>query len=76
MKLSPCGRFLVLDGLHIDREVLGALARWSDRRGLRIQDAVQLAILFFTEHATEVDDVRPSNIGPSSANLPLLDRSE
>jgi hypothetical protein len=53
MKLSACGRFCVLETLYVDREVFTALARWSASRGLRVQDAVQLAMAVFTEHMSE-----------------------
>ena len=53
MKLSACGRFVVPDDLHIDREVFSALKRWSERRGLRAQDGVQLALVAFTETLLE-----------------------
>lgn len=56
MKPSPCGRFLVLEALHLDSEILGALARWGERRGLRLQDAIQLAVVFFTEHGVHASD--------------------
>lgn len=68
MKLSPCARFVVLDDLHIDREVFSALARWSDRRGLRVQDGVQLAILAFTEHLAH--DAEPPPLAPPPRSPP------
>ena len=49
MKPSPCGRFIVIDSLHIDRRVLGALRSWAATRGLTVQDAIQLAICAFSE---------------------------
>lgn len=42
--VSPCGRFVVLNGLHIDRNVYEGLMRWAADRELRIQDAIQLAV--------------------------------
>lgn len=45
--VSECGRFVVIDGLHVDRNVVEALARWATDHGLRIQDAIQLALCSF-----------------------------
>ncbi len=59
VKLSPCGRFIVLEDLHIDREVLAALTEWSERRGLRVQDGIQLAILAFTESVLQDTESTP-----------------
>ncbi len=53
MKPSACGRFIVIDSLHIDRRVLGALRSWAATRGLTVQDAIQLAICAFSEDACE-----------------------
>jgi hypothetical protein len=47
--LSECGRFVVVEGLHIDRNVFEALGRWATDHGLGIQDAVQLALCSFNE---------------------------
>jgi hypothetical protein len=52
-EISDCGRFIVIDGLHIDRQVFSALAQWADIRGVRVQDAIQLAICAFTEHSND-----------------------
>lgn len=41
---SLCGRFVMLDGLHIDRKVFESLERWAKERGIQIQDAIQLAL--------------------------------
>ena len=49
MKLSTCGRFVVLETLHMDREVVGRLALWADDRGISLQDAIQLAVVGFVE---------------------------
>jgi hypothetical protein len=49
MHPTPCGRFFVLDPLHVGREVLSTLAAWATERHLSVQDAVQLAIVAFTE---------------------------
>ena len=43
-KMSDCGRFVVVDGLHLDRNVFVSLSRWAGDRGLSIQDAIQLAV--------------------------------
>jgi hypothetical protein len=53
MRLSACGRFVVLETLHIDRKVLESLASWAAERGLRVQDAIQLAICAFNEAGGE-----------------------
>lgn len=58
MKHSVCGRFVVLDSLHIDRKVLGALASWAADRGLRVEDAIQLAICAFNDGAVPDRDER------------------
>lgn len=55
VRLTNCNRFAILDSLYIDREVLEALAAWAKQRGLRVQDAVQLAIISFTEDHLEVN---------------------
>lgn len=44
---SPCGKFLVFDGLHLDRRILGHLERWAASRGMPIQDTIQLALCTF-----------------------------
>lgn len=48
-RLSKCGRFIVIESLHIDRNVFEVLARWARERGLAVQDAVQLAVCAFNE---------------------------
>jgi len=47
--LSACGRFVVIDGLHLDRNVFEALTRWAADHELRIQDAIQLALCTFRD---------------------------
>jgi hypothetical protein len=49
MKLSPCARFVLLDGLYLDREAASSLAGWASRRGLALQDAIQLAVVAFVD---------------------------
>jgi hypothetical protein len=51
MRLSPCHRFVVLDDVHVDREVVFALATWSAHHGMPVQDAIQFALLSFSEMA-------------------------
>lgn len=51
MKLSACGRFVVLDGLYVDREVYAELGGWAEARGVRLEDAVQLAIIALLDPA-------------------------
>jgi hypothetical protein len=50
MKRSACGRYVLLDGVYLDRNVFDGLAKWAEARGLRIQDALQLAVCAFCEH--------------------------
>jgi hypothetical protein len=57
-KVSACGRFVVLDGLHLDRNLFDALMEWAAQHQLRIQDAIQLALCIFREGA--VDGRRPT----------------
>lgn len=59
MKVSPCGRFTVLDALYLDREVLLELSSWAAARGLGLQDAVQLAVLSFVEQLSAADSASP-----------------
>jgi hypothetical protein len=76
MKVSSCGRFTVLDALHLDRQVLLELSSWAARRGLGLQDAVQLAVLSFVDQlsvtdsdpSSVVEDARP--MIPESAQAP------
>lgn len=53
MHMSTCGRFVILETLHLDREVMSSLAAWSALYGVTIQDAVQIAILAFTDALLE-----------------------
>ena len=63
--VSDGGRFVVIDELHLDREVFEVLARWAADRGLRIQDAVQLALCAFNEgNAARGEVVQPSALPP------------
>jgi hypothetical protein len=48
-KPSPCGRFIVLDGLHLDRILFETLSTWASTNDLRLQDAIQLAICAFND---------------------------
>jgi hypothetical protein len=50
-KVSPCGRFVVLDGLHLDRNLFEALTLWAEEHQLRIQDAIQFALCIFRDGA-------------------------
>jgi hypothetical protein len=52
-KVSPCGRFVVLDGLHLDRNLFEALTRWAAKHGLRMQDAIQFALCIFRDGAVD-----------------------
>jgi hypothetical protein len=53
VNVSECGRFVVIDGLHLDRSVFETLRRWAADRGVRIQDALQLAVCSFNERHAE-----------------------
>lgn len=51
---SACGRFAVIDGLHIDRSLMDEFAGWAAEHALAPQDAIQLAIFGFLEvHACQ-----------------------
>ena len=52
-KVSPCGRFVVLDGLHLDRNLFEALAQWAAKHQLRMQDAIQFALCIFWDSAVD-----------------------
>ena len=64
-RISVCLRFVVIDGLHIDRAVFAALQAWASERGVSAQDAIQLAICFFNDRrVTDVASaLRPSVTG-------------
>lgn len=51
-KASACGRFVVVEGLYLDRTVLEKLDRWASEHHLRLQDAIQLAICAFNQGST------------------------
>ncbi len=51
MTSSACGRFVVLDGLHLDRHVFETFEQCATSRGLRVQDAIQLALCAFSNGA-------------------------
>ena len=55
-KLSACGRIVVLDRLHLDREVFSSISTWAAHRGMRTQDAIQLALCAFGDIARLRDD--------------------
>lgn len=52
-RFSACGRFVVLDGLHLDRNLFDALVQWAARHDLRLQDAIQLGLCVFRECAVD-----------------------
>lgn len=47
MQESVCGRFVVFRTLYIDRATLAPLAAWAVQRGLRVEDAIQIAVCAF-----------------------------
>jgi hypothetical protein len=51
-KSSSCDRFVVLDGLHIDRTMFEELQLWAGENRLHIQDAIQLALCVLVESAS------------------------
>jgi hypothetical protein len=54
LALSECRRFVVADGLHVDREVFETLEAWAAERGLGVQDAIQIALCAFNDNAGSV----------------------
>jgi len=52
-RASPCGRFVVVDELHLDRAVFDVVVRWAEGRDLSIQDALQLALCAFRDGVIE-----------------------
>ena len=76
-KLSACRRFAVLESLHIDRKVFESLESWAVVRGLRPQDAIQLAICAFNETAGSRRDQSGTSIAtatpPPARSLGLAD---
>lgn len=70
-KVSACGRFVVLDGLHLDRKVFDAIEGWARLRGLPVQDAIQVVLCAFDAGAF----ARASEAThPSSARIIIADR--
>jgi hypothetical protein len=51
-KLSTCGRFVVLNGLNLDRCVFKTLERWAAEHELQVQDAIQFALCALTERGS------------------------
>ena len=71
-KFSGCGRFVVLEGLNLDRVVFEELDRWAREHGLRAQDAIQVAICAFNERC----EVKLPHVSASRVRPPLSDRIE
>lgn len=63
---SLCGRFVMLDGVHLDRKVFERLEGWAHERGIQIQDAIQLALCAFNDDAL----AGTRGIPPSSTRMP------
>ncbi len=55
-RVSACQRFVVIDGLHVDRTIYAALEAWAAAREVSIQHAIQLAICAFSDMACERDE--------------------
>ena len=76
--VSACGRFAVLDGLHLDRNVFDFLIRWAAAHRLQIQDAIQLALCAFRDDTR--DTKRPPTVPASSSQMlaqpPWVDRTD
>jgi hypothetical protein len=53
--MSACGRFAVLDGLHLDRNVFEFFMQCASARGLQIQDAIQLAPCVPRRHSPHLE---------------------
>lgn len=71
MRLSPCRRFVVVESLHVDRKVLESLVSWAEGRGLRTQDAIQVAICAFNaanDGASRASDRRGPSADPAPAS--------
>ena len=66
---SLCGRFVMIDGLHLDRKVFEVLERWAQERGIQAQDAIQLALCAFGDEA--LARASPRAPPPSSARMPV-----
>jgi hypothetical protein len=76
--LSECRRFVVVDAIHVDREVFETLAAWAVERDLGIQDALQLALCAFndsTQSAGLSQDAEGA-LSSESRDSPLLSRIE
>ncbi len=65
--VTKCGRFVVIDALHIDRDVFEALAGWAMDYGLGIQDAIQVALCAFIDKSSEQHCVRAQPKAPASS---------
>ena len=81
--VSECGRFVVVEALHLDRDVFDALARWAADHGLRIQDAIQLAVCAFNDRTGKRSNVTVPPKAPASSpehehrlDAPALGRGE
>jgi len=58
--ISACGRFVVLNGLHLDRRLFQTLERWAFERRLQPQDAIQLAVCALTGSETAAKGKLPA----------------
>jgi hypothetical protein len=77
-KVSQCGRFIVIDGLCLDRGVYETLATWASKNDLRLQDAIQLAICAFNEGSCTMTMPRSATIaiGAIGRRLPQMPAME
>jgi hypothetical protein len=77
-RVSACGRFAVLDGLHLDRNVFEFLTRWAAAHRFQIQDAIQLALCAFRDDT--LDPGSPPTVPASSSQIssepPWADRTD
>lgn len=69
---SPCGRFIIINGLHLDRTVFEHLAKWSERRGLTPQDGIQLALCLFDERNVSSPEARKTRDDVEAQSSPAL----
>ncbi len=75
-RATGCGRFVVLDELHLDRDVYERIVRWAAQHGLRVQDAVQVALCAFVGDASSKVRISDDNSAAAGTPPPQPNRSE
>jgi len=73
--VSSCGRFVIVDALHIDRGVFEALARWGMDHGLGLQDAIQVAFCAFIDRCVGDQPTEPVSPSEHWSDAHALDAS-